>query len=398
MTHREWQARAEQMGLGDAVARRDWERVAEIWATASHELNGAARRRLEVAFQNARTLRFAAAAQREDPELSEALDLEYHAFGPWAGEDPEREGIEHAVGEAMDAEDWQRVARLYESAPYDLDYLELARLDIARTRLGEPGAGARPAAPPRALSQRWPWQAPESEPAHRPAEPEHVALGHGDREVAVAGLAAAALGEGRREAATTIQSDGEVAEALASWIPDVLRRARPGREGRRAYDFEVDSVVGRGPLRLEAAGTCTLMFESAPAPFALDLRLGASHAIAELHLRIGGGTGDDLAVEFVAPGDGEFSAPERNLIVSREGFSVRSRPPYSVFYLEGGRELKLFVEMLMVDEIALATRRSDVSGSSGADGPIELTDAERDRVIRNVQRALAWDGTTLVVI
>jgi hypothetical protein len=68
-----------------------------------------------------------------------------------------------------------------------------------------------------------------------------------------------------------------------------------------------------------------------------------------------------------------------------------------VFYIQAGRELRMFVELLMTDEMALTMRRSDVHGWPGPDGPLELPDAERTRIIRNVQRAFAWDGTTLVV-
>lgn len=98
------------------------------------------------------------------------------------------------------------------------------------------------------------------------------------------------------------------------------------------------------------------------------------------------------------PGDGEFSKPEKNLIVSAEGFSVRSKVPYTVFYGEGGRELSIFVEMLMTEEIAIAMRRADVPGWPGDDAPVALSEAERERIIRNVQRALAWDGVTVVVL
>jgi len=131
------------------------------------------------------------------------------------------------------------------------------------------------------------------------------------------------------------------------------------------------------------------------------VRLEDGHAIADVQIQTGqlesGAWDDDVTVEFVAPGDGEFSKPDKNLIVSREGFSVRSRAPNSVFYLEAGRELLIFVEMLMTESVALTTRRSDTHGWPGPDGPLDLPDAERTRIIRNAQRALAWEGTTLVV-
>jgi hypothetical protein len=54
----EWEERAAAMGLDHAVAQHEWARVADIWATATHELNGAAKRRSCIARQNARTLHF----------------------------------------------------------------------------------------------------------------------------------------------------------------------------------------------------------------------------------------------------------------------------------------------------------------------------------------------------
>jgi hypothetical protein len=396
----EWEHRAANMGLDDAVAHREWARVAAIWSMATHELNGAARRRYDIARQNARTWHFRTAQQSGAPEFSEALDLEYHGQGPWAGEDPVREAAERAVGDAMDAHDWPRVAGIYESAPYELDYLELARREIARERLGEPGAGISPPKAPRALTERLPWQHADTVQSPQAARPTHIALAHDDSETVVAQLVSEWIAATSAGAPTTGRHSKALV-ALGSWLPDVLRRARPGRAGRQFLDITVTSLAARGPLDATAVGHCKPMFEPAPSPFALDLRLSAAECVGELQVCVGspevGSLDLDLTVEFVPRGEGEFWKPDENLIASRQGFAVRSQPPHTVVYLESGRELPMVVELLMTDQMALATRLSELNGWAGFEDAPELPQAERIRIARNVQRALAWNDVTLVV-
>lgn len=131
----EWTRLSQEMGEREAVDRGDWARVVEIYESAEHDLKRLDQKRLEVAHQNARTLRDGGPSLRDDPELmAELMEAFYDFVGHLDGTDEDRQRIESAVGEAMDAHDWTRVIELYESSPYELGVLEDTRLEIARRR------------------------------------------------------------------------------------------------------------------------------------------------------------------------------------------------------------------------------------------------------------------------
>ncbi len=87
----------------------------------------------------------------------------------------------------------------------------------------------------------------------------------------------------------------------------------------------------------------------------------------------------------------EFSYPEPNLIVSRDGFSVEVHPQsHSIRYTDAGAVAEIFAEVLVSPEPKMAIRRKDVLVSSAED-------SERDRIIHNIARAFAFKGWILVV-
>lgn len=132
----EWTRRSQEMGESDAVGRGDWARVVAIYESAEHDLNGLDQKSLEVAQQNARTMRDGDQSQRDDPALkAEMTEAFYDFVGNLDGTDEDRQRIELEVGKAMDARDWAHVIELYETSPYEPGVLQRARLEIARRRL-----------------------------------------------------------------------------------------------------------------------------------------------------------------------------------------------------------------------------------------------------------------------
>jgi hypothetical protein len=125
----DWTRRAAEMDLAGAVRSGDWTRVVAIYGTAEHEFDPVAAWDRDVARQNVRTIRLAPPEVRDDPTVLQDLRDAYEAFD-YA--DTERQTLERAVGEAIDAEEWLRVVAYYQTAPGVLDRLQQIRLDIAR--------------------------------------------------------------------------------------------------------------------------------------------------------------------------------------------------------------------------------------------------------------------------
>ena len=132
--------RAQEEARGAAVDRGDWQHVVEIHEAAKRDANFLLEQKLQIARQNARTLDRCEPALRDDPELFTEMAKAYRTHGHFDGTDDDRQRIELAVGDAMDARDWPRVVELYESTPFDLEPLQLVRLEIARRQLGGTGA------------------------------------------------------------------------------------------------------------------------------------------------------------------------------------------------------------------------------------------------------------------
>jgi hypothetical protein len=99
----------------------------------------------------------------------------------------------------------------------------------------------------------------------------------------------------------------------------------------------------------------------------------------------------------VAEGQGEFSSPRVNLVVSRDGFSVYFGGRSTIRYEEAGKLMEVFAETLVTAEPKIAVRRSDVRNWHASGRDVEVTEAECARIIENVRRALAFKGWILVV-
>lgn len=92
----------------------------------------------------------------------------------------------------------------------------------------------------------------------------------------------------------------------------------------------------------------------------------------------------------------EFSYPRPNVIVSSSGFTVEIRPRSSILYSEGDRITDIFAELLVGDEPRIVVRRADVRSWQGDEGN-PFTEAERARIIHNIQRAAAFRKWTVDV-
>lgn len=132
----EWTYRAAEMGFSDALKRGDWARVVEVYESGEHELNSLEARKLQIAQQNVRTQSYCDPEWCDESVLGAELARAYDSYGHFDGTAEEREQVERAVGDAMDAGEWAQVIALYESASYDLEYLQRTRLEIARRQLG----------------------------------------------------------------------------------------------------------------------------------------------------------------------------------------------------------------------------------------------------------------------
>ena len=95
--------------------------------------------------------------------------------------------------------------------------------------------------------------------------------------------------------------------------------------------------------------------------------------------------------------DAEFSYPRANLIVSSAGFSVEVRAPSAIRYVEMGRAMDIFAEVLMTPEPKLAVRSGDIRVWEEAGARVDVTESERSRIIENLGRAFAFKRWILVV-
>jgi hypothetical protein len=85
-----------------------------------------------------------------------------------------------------------------------------------------------------------------------------------------------------------------------------------------------------------------------------------------------------------------FSSPRANLIECDEGFSVQGTGLSSLLYPEGDRAIKVETELLMGRGVAVYHRRMTRWESPHENEPV--TDADRKRIAKNVQRALEFKG------
>lgn len=93
----------------------------------------------------------------------------------------------------------------------------------------------------------------------------------------------------------------------------------------------------------------------------------------------------------------EFSYPRTNLIVSSGGFTVEVKPPAGIRYTEADRHMHLFAEILTRSESTMVVLRSDVKAWDSPHDSIEVSDADRSRILDNIQRAFDFRGWVLEV-
>ena len=92
----------------------------------------------------------------------------------------------------------------------------------------------------------------------------------------------------------------------------------------------------------------------------------------------------------------EFSYPRPNLIASRRGFSVDVGARNTIRYEEAGRAMEIFAEWLAGPDPKMAVRRRDVRAWEGHH-EADLAEADRLRIVANIQRAFAFKEWVLVI-
>ena len=98
----------------------------------------------------------------------------------------------------------------------------------------------------------------------------------------------------------------------------------------------------------------------------------------------------------MAPDTSEFTYPRPNLIVSSSGYSVEVRLPNRILYEEGNRRMAIFAEVLATADPKIAIRRKDVKQWDSAEAAL-VSDGDRDRIVRHIQRAFEFKGWILAV-
>lgn len=88
--------------------------------------------------------------------------------------------------------------------------------------------------------------------------------------------------------------------------------------------------------------------------------------------------------------DEVFSEPEANVIESSAGYSIRVLGRTGLEYSEGGRSVRLNSEVLGANAIMISTPSAKVW--MDPDHPEPLSDADRARVVANIERAFTACG------
>ena len=95
--------------------------------------------------------------------------------------------------------------------------------------------------------------------------------------------------------------------------------------------------------------------------------------------------------------ESEFSHPQPNLIVSRNGFTVEVKMPSSIQYTEADRQMQIFAEILASAEPRIAVRRQDLKAWASPHVGTKVSEADRARVLANIQRAFQFGGWVLAI-
>jgi hypothetical protein len=92
-----------------------------------------------------------------------------------------------------------------------------------------------------------------------------------------------------------------------------------------------------------------------------------------------------------------FSEPEPNVIESSAGFSVRVLGRTGMRYAEGLRSVRIDSEVGGAATPAIAMFTDSIRVWDAPDYPEPVTDADRDRIVANIERAFAACGRELYV-
>ena len=92
-----------------------------------------------------------------------------------------------------------------------------------------------------------------------------------------------------------------------------------------------------------------------------------------------------------------FSEPEPNVIESTSGFSVRVLGMMGMRYTEGLRSVRIDSEVGGTSTPTIAMFKDSIRVWEAPDYPEPVTDADRDRIVANIQRAFHACGYELHV-
>jgi len=99
----------------------------------------------------------------------------------------------------------------------------------------------------------------------------------------------------------------------------------------------------------------------------------------------------------VALENSEFTYPRPNLIVSRSGFTVEVQAPSGIRYTESDNVMHIFAEMLVTAEPKIAIRSKDIKVWQESQGPEQISETDRARIVENIRRAFSFRGWVLAV-
>ena len=91
-----------------------------------------------------------------------------------------------------------------------------------------------------------------------------------------------------------------------------------------------------------------------------------------------------------------FTTPRPNLIVSSEGFSVEVIGRSQILYREAGRTLDIEAELLSTPRTMALYTTSIKAWTAPHDHEV-ISDADRDRIVRNIADAFTSQGRRLEV-
>jgi hypothetical protein len=91
----------------------------------------------------------------------------------------------------------------------------------------------------------------------------------------------------------------------------------------------------------------------------------------------------------------KFSEPEPNVIESSAGFSIKVLGRHGMRYAQGARSVWIYSEFLASPRGIAMSKRSIRTWEG--DDPREVTEAERDEIANNIQRAFDACGKDILI-